>query len=74
MNRADLERKKKLSTELGKFILDITKLVFAGVILTSIIDLTVEKIYLFIFGLTSVILGLIFGFIFINYGLTKSKR
>lgn len=50
--------------ETGKYCLDLSKLIFGGVILGSIMNLGVESIYLFGIGGTWVILLSIIGFVF----------
>ena len=74
MNKADFERRQKIYTELGKFILDISKLVFGGVILTSIVNSSFNKLQIFCIGLLVVIAGTFVGFGFINLGLKKKRK
>ena len=44
------ERKKSLSRKTGDYLLDLSKLVFAGVILTGVVDLDLNKAWLFSTG------------------------
>ncbi len=59
--------------ELGKYSLDMSKLIFGGVILAGIMNLGVEAIYLFGVGGTLVAFFAVIGFVFlfkikIDYG------
>lgn len=47
--------RKEAYKEVSKFVLDIAKLVFAGVILASIMDMDLDKIYVFVVGIIIVI-------------------
>ncbi len=47
--------RKEAYKEVSKFVLDIAKLVFAGVILASIMDMDLDKIYVFVMGIIIVI-------------------
>ena len=44
------ERQKALYLKVGDFLLDLAKLVFGGIILTGIIDLNLDKVWLFLLG------------------------
>lgn len=57
-------RKEALFAELGKYSMDISKLVFGGVILAGIMRLDVNKIALFGLGVLVVIATLVAGLIF----------
>lgn len=48
--------------ELGDFFIDIAKLVFAGVVLSTLLDLTEDKILILILGIISTVIMLIMGF------------
>ena len=50
--------------ETGKYCLDLSKLIFGGVILGSIMNLGVDNIYLFGVGGVWVVLLSIIGFVF----------
>ena len=48
--------------KLGDFFIDIAKLVFAGVVLSTLLDLTEDKILILILGIISTVIMLIMGF------------
>ena len=54
----DAER-KEADKEASKSVLDIAKLVFAGVILGSIMDMDIDKAFVFGVGI-AIVIGLIF--------------
>ena len=53
----DAERKEAYK-EASKFVLDLAKLIFAGVILSSIMDMDIDKVLVFGIG-TAIVFGLI---------------
>lgn len=60
--------KKALYEEAGKYLLDVSKLIFGGVILAGVMNLNVDKLVLFIVGGISVILSAIVGFVLFKKG------
>lgn len=58
MNKKERAIRKAVLFEIGKYILDIMKLIFADIVLTGIFNLTEEKIYVTIVGLAIVLLGI----------------
>ena len=48
--------KKTMFSEMGKYCLDLSKLVFGGVILTAIMDLDVSKSHLILMGILAVVI------------------
>ena len=66
------ERKEVVLAEVGKFFIDISKLVFGGIILASIMKLDVNKPLLFILGGISVLAFAFAGLAFM--ALSKSKK
>ena len=66
------EKKEAILTEVGKFFIDIAKLVFGGIILASIMKIDVKQSLLFILGGIAVIIFAAVGLLFI--ALSKSKR
>lgn len=48
--------KKTMFAEMGKYCLDLSKLVFGGVILTAIMDLDVSKSHLILMGILAVVI------------------
>lgn len=48
--------KKTMFAEMGKYCLDLSKLVFGGVILTAIMDLGVSKSHLLLMGILAVVI------------------
>ena len=66
------ETKRKVFLKASDFFLDLAKLVFAGVILTGIVDLDVDKFLLFILGGIVTLLLAILGYIFFIRGVKKN--
>lgn len=66
------KRKDAVLAEIGKFFIDIAKLVFGGIILASIMKLEVNRSLLFILGGIGVIAFALTGLLFI--ALSKSKK
>ena len=52
----------RLYLEASKYSLDLSKLIFGGVILSGIMGMQIEKTYLLIMGLAAVMLTMLFGF------------
>ncbi|MCL3851934.1 hypothetical protein M1P97_11605 [Parabacteroides sp. GYB001] len=52
-----------INEKLGDFFVDIAKLVFAGVVLSTLLDMEVEHITVLITGITSTGLLVLLGFI-----------
>jgi hypothetical protein len=50
------KNKAKLYLEVSKYLLDVSKLIFGGIVLAGIFELGFDKIWLLIFGLLAVIL------------------
>ncbi|MDD2954282.1 MAG: hypothetical protein PHC95_14210 [Parabacteroides sp.] len=59
-----LERSETISLKekLGDFFIDIAKLVFAGVVLSTLLDFTEDKVLILILGIVSTVIMLIMGF------------
>ena len=57
------ETLSKLYLEASRYSLDLSKLIFGGIILSGIMGMQIEKAYLLIVGLLAVILTALFGFI-----------
>lgn len=57
---------KKMKEELGKYFIDISKLIFGGVVLSQVINITENKYIVLILGLMAAILFAIIGFGFIK--------
>lgn len=57
------ETLSKLYLEASRYNLDLSKLIFGGIILSGIMGMQIEKAYLLIVGLIAVILTALFGFI-----------
>ena len=64
----DIKTKKALSEEVGKYLLDVSKLTFGGVILVGIVNLNSDKLSLIIFGGFFVVFTAIIGFLLIYKG------
>lgn len=68
MRQKEKEIRRQLIIEGGKYVLDLTKLVFAGIVLAGIFNLSFERIYLIIAGLLVVAILTIFGFLLMYKG------
>ncbi len=63
MKRIDIERKEKFAEKFGDYCLDISKLVFGGIVLAGVMELDVNPYWLFDIGLFIVILFATAGFL-----------
>lgn len=63
MGRIDIERKEKFAEKFGDYCLDISKLVFGGIVLAGVMELDVNPYWLFGIGLFIVILFATAGFL-----------
>ena len=63
MGRIDIERKEKFAEKFGDYCLDISKLVFGGIVLAGVMELDVNPYLLFGIGLFIVILFATAGFL-----------
>ena len=68
----DIEKRELLFAEIGKFFLDIAKLIFGGIILAGIMEIGVEQFLLFLFGGLCVAIFAIAGVCFMMYSKTKN--
>lgn len=66
------DNKRKVYLKASDFFLDLAKLVFAGIILTGIVDLEVNKVLLFIIGGVVTTLLAFFGYTLFIRGIKKS--
>ena len=55
-----------MKTELGKYFVDISKLVFGGVVLSQILNVTENKTILIVLGITASVIFALLGFIILN--------
>ena len=60
--------RKAVFEEIGKYLLDISKLVFGGVILAGVMNLELDRMVLFMSGGFSVLIAAVFGFILFKKG------
>lgn len=72
-NRRDLSKgkqtaKKALYEEMGIYLLDVSKLIFGGVILAGVMNLEVDKVVLFLTGGFSVVLSVVVGLVLFKKG------
>ena len=65
------ETLSRLYLETSKYSLDLSKLIFRGVVLSGIMGLQIEKTYLLIMGLAAVMLTMLFGFFMFLLGNKK---
>lgn len=63
------ERQKALYLKVSDFLLDLAKLVFGGIILTGIIDLDMDKVWLFLLGASVATIFIWWGFTIYNRGM-----
>ena len=63
MGRIDIEREEKFAEKFGDYCLDISKLVFGGIVLAGVMELDVNPYLLFGIGLFIVILFATAGFL-----------
>ena len=63
------ERQKALYLKVSDFLLDLAKLVFGGIILTGIIDLNLDKVWLFTVGASVAAIFICWGFTIFNRGM-----
>lgn len=68
----DIEKRELLFAEIGKFFLDIAKLIFGGIILAGIMEIGVDKYLLFTIGGICTVIFAIVGLYAIMY--SKSKK
>ena len=66
------DNKRKVFLKASDFFLDLAKLVFAGVILTGIVDLDVDKLLLFVLGGVVTLLLALLGYTFFIRGVKKN--
>lgn len=66
MEKVDEKDKKLLFKEFGNYCLDMSKLVFGGVILAGIMELDVSNVLLFGVGAAIVLLSAVTGFVFLK--------
>lgn len=59
--------------EIGKYFLDISKLIFGGLIISSIVGMDFDLEYLFIYGIASSFTFAIFGFACIEMSNSNNK-
>lgn len=64
-NKAMTEE-SKIKEKLGDFFLDIAKLAFAGVILSTVLDISENKTMVLVFGISATTLFSAIGFVIYN--------
>ena len=60
--------RKAVFEEIGKYFLDVSKLIFGGVILAGVMNLEVDKLVLFTIGGFAVLLSIIIGLFLFKKG------
>ena len=68
----DIEKRELLFAEIGKFFLDIAKLIFGGIILAGIMEIGVDKYLLFMIGGALTVIFAMAGLLLMI--LSKTKR
>ena len=61
--------RRKVYLKASDFLLDMAKLVFAGIILTGLVNFDIDKIYLFLFGITLTVVLSIWGYVLFVRGI-----
>lgn len=56
-----------INEKLGNFFVDIAKLVFAGVVLSSLLNMNINKIFVLLAGLSTTVIFVIVGFKFYKF-------
>ena len=69
--RLSNDSRRKVFLKASDFFLDLAKLVFAGIILTGIVDLDVNKVALFIIGSVVTVLLASLGYLLLIQGIRK---
>ena len=67
------KEKNMVAIELGKFLLDLAKLIFGGMFLTAIMDLTADRERIIYVCVLVILLLAVMGLIFIRYGNNKKQ-
>lgn len=61
-----VKKKQKFKDELGNYFIEISKLIFGGIVLGTVLNLdSIHKPFLLLWGLLVTLLFLIFGFVLI---------
>ena len=66
-------KKEDLYIEAGKYFLDISKLIFGGLILSSIVGMDFDLEYLIVYGFAASFIFALFGFMSIIMARSKNK-
>ena len=72
-NESNKYKKEDLYIEAGKYFLDISKLIFGGLILSSIVGMDFDLEYLIVYGFASSFIFALFGFMAIIMAKSKNK-
>lgn len=67
------QKKDEYSIEIGKFLLDLAKLTFAGVFLTGVMGMSIDIIYLTLAGAIVIALLAFVGFKYIKRGINNKQ-
>ena len=70
-NKDESKENDILLVESGKFFLDLAKLTFGGLFLTSILELHYDLVLVLIYGFATIVSLTIFGFVLIKIGNSK---
>ena len=62
-----MKNKLHIRKELGNYLVDISKLVFGGVVLSQVLGMTENRVIIFVAGILSTIFLAILGFIVLNF-------
>ena len=72
-NENNNNKKEDLYIEAGKYFLDISKLIFGGLILSSIVGMDFDLEYLIVYGFAASFIFALFGFMAIIMARSKNK-
>lgn len=61
-----MTEESKIKEKLGDFFLDIAKLAFAGVVLSTVLDISENKTMVLVFGISATTLFSAIGFVIYN--------
>ena len=73
-NKDESKENDMLLVESGKFFIDLAKLTFGGLFLTSILELHYDLVLVLIYGFATIVSLTILGFVLIKIGNSKNKR
>lgn len=55
-----------INEKLGNFFVDIAKLIFAGVVLSTLLDITSDKFWVLLLGIIATVIFVLIGLLYFN--------